>query len=55
MLKDLFSTKMFCQDSNAAESAYMQALNQVNEAKMSEGKLQLFNRDQLLLVFKKAD
>jgi len=54
-LKNLFSTKMFCQDTDAAERAYLQAINQVNAAKIEGNQLVLSNGTQKLLVFKKLD
>ncbi|WP_231426253.1 MULTISPECIES: META domain-containing protein [Pedobacter] len=55
MLKNLFSTKMFCQETDAAERAYLQAINQVNTAKIEGDRLTLLNGTQKLLVFKKLD
>ena len=46
---------MFCQETDAAERAYVQAINQVNQAKVTDGKLTLLNDEKVLLVFKKAD
>ncbi|WP_316806955.1 META domain-containing protein [Pedobacter agri] len=54
-LKNLFSTKMFCQETDAAERAYLQAINQVNAAKIEGNQLVLSNGTQKLLVFKKLD
>lgn len=54
-LKDIFSTRMFCQETDAAERAYIQAINQVNEVKVTDGKLTLLNGKKMLLVFKKAE
>ena len=44
---------MFCQETDAAERAYVQAINQVTDAKINENELQLLNGDKKLLVFKK--
>lgn len=55
MLKNLFSTKMFCQETDAAERAYLQAINQVNAAKIENNQLTLSNGTQKLLVFRKID
>ncbi|KQN32594.1 hypothetical protein ASE92_18550 [Pedobacter sp. Leaf41] len=55
MLKNLFSTKMFCQETDAAERAYLQAINQVNAAKIENNQLTLSNGTQKLLVFSKID
>ncbi|MDY0905720.1 META domain-containing protein [Pedobacter sp. CFBP9032] len=52
-LKDIISTRMFCQETDAAERAYVQAINQVTDAKINENELQLLNGDKKLLVFKK--
>jgi len=54
-LKDVISTRMFCQETDAAERAYMQAINQVTGAKTTEGELRLLNGDKTLLIFKKVD
>ena len=54
-LKNLFSTKMFCQETDAAERSYLQAMNQVTGAKVENNMLHLFNGEQKLLVFKKVD
>lgn len=54
-LKDIFSTRMFCQETDAAERAYMQAINQVTGAKITDHELQLLNGDKKILVFKKLD
>jgi heat shock protein HslJ len=53
-LKDVISTRMFCQETDAAERAYMQAINQVTGAKTAEGELRLLNGDKTLLIFKKV-
>jgi len=53
VLKDIISTRMFCQETDAAERAYVQAINQVTDAKINENELQLLNGDKKLLVFKK--
>ncbi|PWS26476.1 hypothetical protein DHW03_17000 [Pedobacter yonginense] len=54
-LKNIFSTKMFCEGTDAAEHAYLQALNQVDNAKIMDGKLHLFAADKTLLVFTKVN
>lgn len=54
-LKNVFSTKMFCQESALAETAYLKALNETTMAKMKEGRLVLLNGTKELLVFKKAE
>lgn len=52
-LKNLYSTKMFCQETASAESAYMKAINQVNGAKVENNQLLLTDGDKKLMVFKK--
>lgn len=54
-IKNIFSTKMFCQDIDAAERSYLQALNQVNNVKIIDGKLHLLIADKTLLVFTKVN
>ncbi|MCX2575545.1 META domain-containing protein [Pedobacter sandarakinus] len=54
-LKNIYGTKMFCQDSDAAERAYLQAMNQVNMAKVSGDELQLFHGTKKLLVFNRVN
>ncbi len=54
-LKNVFGTKMFCQETAEAESAYLNALSKVNQAKLVNNQLQLFDDNTLLLVFKKVD
>lgn len=54
-VKNVFSTKMFCQETDAAERAYLHALNQVNSAKLTDNKLYLLNGDKTLLVFTKTN
>ncbi|WP_426328135.1 META domain-containing protein [Pedobacter sp. R-06] len=54
-VKNVFSTKMFCQETDAAERAYLHALNQVNGAKITDNKLYLLNGDKTLLVFSKTN
>lgn len=54
-LKNLFGTKMFCQETATAENAYLSALNQVNAAKLNGGKLKLMNGDKTLLVFSQSN
>ncbi|UKT64472.1 META domain-containing protein [Pedobacter mucosus] len=53
-VKNVFSTKMFCQETNKAESSYLEALNQVDAAKLVDDKLTLLNGDKPLLVFTKS-
>jgi len=54
-VKNVLSTKMFCQETDAAERAYLHALNQVNGAKLADNKLQLLNGDKTIMVFTKTD
>lgn len=54
-VKNVFGTKMFCQETDAAERAYLHALNQVNNAKITENKLYLLNGDKTLLIFTKTN
>nr|WP_276900969.1 META domain-containing protein [Pedobacter kyonggii] len=54
-VKNVFGTKMFCQETDAAERAYLHALNQVNSAKITDNKLYLLNGNKTLLVFTKTN
>lgn len=54
-LKNVFGTKMFCQETDAAERAYLSALNETNTAKIVDNKLYLLNGEQTLLVFSKIN
>ena len=54
-VKNVFSTKMFCQETDAAERTYLHALNQVNNAKITDDRLQLLNGDKTLMVFTKTN
>ncbi|WP_293311847.1 META domain-containing protein [Pedobacter sp. UBA5917] len=54
-VKNVFGTKMFCQETDAAERSYLHALNQVNGAKLTDNKLYLLNGDKTLLVFTKTN
>ncbi|TDG36730.1 META domain-containing protein [Pedobacter changchengzhani] len=53
-VKNVFSTKMYCQETAQAETAYLNAINQVNNATMEDGKLQLLNDKKVLLIFSKS-
>lgn len=53
VLKNVFGTKMFCQDTEALERAYLAALNETTNAKLVDGKLHLLNGKKTLLVFNK--
>ncbi|WP_316736169.1 META domain-containing protein [Pedobacter aquatilis] len=52
-LKNLFSTKMFCQDTDSSERAYLNALNETNTVKIVDNKLQLLKDEKILLIFEK--
>ncbi|MFD2582148.1 META domain-containing protein [Pedobacter vanadiisoli] len=54
-VKNVFGTKMFCQETDAAERSFLHALNQVNSAKLADNKLYLLNGDKTLLVFTKTN
>ncbi|WP_162799976.1 META domain-containing protein [Pedobacter jeongneungensis] len=54
-VKNVFGTRMFCQETDAAERSYLHSLNQVNGAKVKENKLYLLNGDKTLLVFTKTN
>ncbi|MDN3586304.1 META domain-containing protein [Pedobacter aquatilis] len=54
-LKNLFSTKMLCQDIDSSERAYLNALNEINNVKISDGKLQLLKDEKILLIFTKVN
>ena len=53
-VKNVLSTKMLCQETDAAERAYLHALNQVNTAKIADNKLYLLHGDKTLMVFSKT-
>ncbi|MCZ4221892.1 META domain-containing protein [Pedobacter rhodius] len=50
-LKNVYGTKMFCEETASEENAFLNALNEVNGAKVVDGKLELRKGDQTLLVF----
>lgn len=52
---ELIGTMMFCEDVGQAETKFTEGLRAANAFKVTENKLQLFNGDQLLMVFSKAD
>lgn len=54
-VKNVFGTKMFCQDTDAAERSYLQALNQVSGAKVTTDKLYLLDGEKTILVFTKSN
>ncbi|WP_231462205.1 META domain-containing protein [Pedobacter sp. Leaf132] len=54
-LKNLFSTKMFCQDTDSSERAYLNALNETNNIKIVDNKLELLKDEKTLLVFTKVN
>ena len=51
--KDLFSTKMFCENSQSIENKFFRALEEVNRYEAREGQLLLYKNDSLLLEFGK--
>lgn len=53
--KNIFGTKMFCEQTDAAERSYLSALNQVNGAKIDNDMLYLLSDNKTLLVFKKTN
>ncbi|WP_316803988.1 META domain-containing protein [Pedobacter nototheniae] len=53
VLKNIFGTKMFCQETDDLERAYLTALNETTHAKLIDGKLHLLNGDKTILVFNK--
>ena len=55
MIKNVFSTKMFCEATAAAENAFLTALNETDHAKVVNGKLQLLKGEQTLLIFSKIN
>ena len=54
-LKNIFGTKMFCQETAAEENAFLSALSETNNAKMAGEKLELLKGEQVLLVFTKVN
>ena len=54
-LKNFFGTKMFCQETDAAERFYLHTINQVDGAKLSENKLYLLSGKKTLMEFTKAN
>jgi len=54
-LKNVFGTKMYCQNYDVAERDYLNALHQANHVKIVDGKLQLLNDKTILLVFSKLN
>lgn len=54
-LKNLFSTKMMCMNTDAAERAYLGAINQVNSAKIENNELILSKDKETLLIFEKSN
>ncbi|MGY3053856.1 heat shock protein HslJ [Pedobacter sp. UYEF25] len=54
-LKNIFGTKMFCQETALAETAYLKGLNEATAAKIEDGHLVLSNNDEELLTFKKTN
>lgn len=54
-VKNVFSTKMFCQETASEENAFLSALNETDHAKLVNGKLQLLKGEQTLLIFTKVN
>ncbi|WP_316832818.1 META domain-containing protein [Pedobacter aquatilis] len=54
-LKNIFGTRMFCQETASEETAYLNALNETDHAKIEGDKLFLLKGEQTLLIFKKVD
>lgn len=54
-LKNVYSTKMFCEQTASAENDFLKALNETDQAKIVNGKLQLLKGDQTLLIFNKIN
>lgn len=54
-LKNLYGTKMFCQETDAAERFYMHTINQVDGAKLSEDKLYLLNGKKTVMEFTRSN
>jgi len=54
-LKNVYSTKMFCEQTAAAENEFLKALNETDHAKVINGKLQLLKGEQTLLIFNKIN
>ncbi|KQR70746.1 META domain-containing protein [Pedobacter sp. Leaf176] len=54
-LKNVYSTKMFCEATASAENTFLTALNETDHAKIVNGKLQLLKGGQTILIFSKID
>lgn len=54
-LKNVFGTKMFCQETASEENAFLSALNETTSAKMVDGKLHLLKGEETILVFAKVN
>jgi len=54
-IKNVFSTKMFCEATAAAENAFLTALNETDHTEIVNGKLQLLKGEQTLLIFSKIN
>jgi heat shock protein HslJ len=48
---DIGSTKMFCKETMDIEEKFLKALGEVSSFKMTDGKLQLFSGDLVVLIF----
>jgi len=54
-LKNVFGTKMFCQETASEENAFLSALNETTSAKMVDGKLHLLKGEETILIFTKIN
>ncbi|GGI29320.1 META domain-containing protein [Pedobacter mendelii] len=54
-VKNVFSTKMMCQETDSEERAFLAALSETDHVKMIDGKLQLLKGEQTVLVFTKMN
>ncbi|MFC3559807.1 META domain-containing protein [Pedobacter jamesrossensis] len=54
-LKNIFGTKMFCQETGSAENSYLSALSETNSAKLVDNKLHLLKGEKTLLIFTKIN
>ena len=54
-LKNVFITKMYCQESAMAETAYLKRLNETTRAQLNDGNLVLLNNNKKLLIFKNVN
>ncbi len=52
-IKDIFSTKMFCEGVQKSEDAYLKALGEVNRFEINDKTLLLYHNKKVLLEFSK--